>query len=174
MTESSIALPADSEAVLIQQLDVVSSVVETAAATLATGHFVDMVGLDRAVADLCAAATALPRPYQHHTAQKLSRLATDLSALAGARDEASAPAEATHYPGGGGDHAYDDRERDHQAKIRIKAHGSGAVEIRSAYGLGGICLGSALPCLGLACTLGRGALRGERFGERREIGREPR
>jgi hypothetical protein len=82
MTESANTLRAASETVLMQQLDVVSTVVETAAATLATGHYVDMTGLDRAVADLCAAATALPRPYPHRAAQKLSRLATDLTALA--------------------------------------------------------------------------------------------
>jgi hypothetical protein len=41
-----------------------------------------MTGLDRAVADLCAAAAALPKTYRRRAAQKLSRLAIDLSALA--------------------------------------------------------------------------------------------
>jgi hypothetical protein len=73
---------AHTEGAILEQLGLVSHVVETAAATLATGHFVDMTGLDIAVAELCTAAGALPRPYRHRAAQKLSRLALDLSALA--------------------------------------------------------------------------------------------
>jgi hypothetical protein len=80
MTESATALPAAEH--VLQEIDLVETVVETAASTLATGHFVNMIGLDRAVADLCAAATALPPTYRRRAAQKLSRLAIDLSALA--------------------------------------------------------------------------------------------
>lgn len=83
MSESVTVEKAD-EGGVMERLDILSGVVATAAATLATGHFVDMTGLDRAVAELCAAAGALPKPYKRRAAQKLSRLAVDLSALADA------------------------------------------------------------------------------------------
>jgi len=92
MTDSA-TIELANEAVVMERLGVVSTVVETAAATLATGHFVDMTGLDSAVAELCAAASALPQPYQRRAAQKLSRLAVDLSALAQALASQRAGAE---------------------------------------------------------------------------------
>ena len=84
---------AANEGAVMERLEVVSTVIEAAAATLATGHFVDMTGLDGAVAELCAAARALPQPYQRRAAQKLSRLAVDLAALAEALEMQRAGAE---------------------------------------------------------------------------------
>ncbi|HUK08655.1 MAG TPA: hypothetical protein VLX09_12360 [Stellaceae bacterium] len=101
MTESATALP-EAENLLLQELDMVESAVEVASATLASGNFVDMTGLDRAVADLCAAATALPPIHRRRAAQKLSRLAVDLTALAEAltlqrvQIERASEAEARH------------------------------------------------------------------------------
>ena len=65
-------------------LDFVAETLGTARLAIDKGHFVDMTGLDQAVSDLCAAAAALPAPHQRLTAQKLSRLAHDLAALADA------------------------------------------------------------------------------------------
>jgi len=79
MTESATAEPAISE-----DLALVSDTLSTARLAIDRGHLVDMTGLDQAVADLCAAAAALPAPHQRRTAQKLSRLAEDLAALADA------------------------------------------------------------------------------------------
>jgi hypothetical protein len=67
-----------------EDLDLVSDTVSTARFAIDKGHLVDMTGLDQAVADLCAAAVALPAPHQRLTAQKLSRLAQDLAALSDA------------------------------------------------------------------------------------------
>ena len=69
-------------AALGADLDFVAETVGTARLAIDKGHFVDMTGLDEAVADLCGAAAALPAPHQRLTAQKLSRLAQDLAALA--------------------------------------------------------------------------------------------
>jgi len=77
MTDASTAEPAVSA-----DLDFVSETVATARLAIDKGHFIDVTGLDQAVADLCAAAVALPAPHQRRTALKLSRLAQDLSALA--------------------------------------------------------------------------------------------
>jgi hypothetical protein len=63
-------------------LALVSETLSTARAAIAAGHFVDMGGLDLAVAELCAAAVQLPPRHQGRAARKLARLAQDLSALA--------------------------------------------------------------------------------------------
>ena len=81
------------ESAVLEQIEMVGGVVGAAAATLASGHFVDMTGLDRAVAELCAAAQALPPRYQRRTALRLQRLALDLSALAEALSEQRARVE---------------------------------------------------------------------------------
>ena len=65
-------------------LALVSDTVTAARAAIASGHLVDMAGLDLAVAELCTAAVHLPPHHQGRAARKLARLAQDLSALADA------------------------------------------------------------------------------------------
>jgi len=65
-------------------LTLVSDTLSTARAAIAAGHFIDVSGLDLAVAELCAAAVQLPPRHQGRAARKLARLAQDLSALADA------------------------------------------------------------------------------------------
>jgi hypothetical protein len=84
MTRSATAEPLAAKTDVGQDLELVSDTVGTARLAIDKGHLVDMTGLDQAVADLYAAAAALPAPHQRSTAQKLSRLAQDLAALADA------------------------------------------------------------------------------------------
>ncbi len=84
MTDAATAEPLTAKPDVSQDLALVSDTVGTARLAIDKGHLVDMTGLDQAVADLCAAAAALPAPHQRSTAQKLSRLAQDLAALADA------------------------------------------------------------------------------------------
>jgi hypothetical protein len=66
------------------EIELVSATIGTARAAIEAGHLVDMSGLDRAVAELCAVAAQLPTRHHGRAARKLARLAQDLSALADA------------------------------------------------------------------------------------------